>query len=183
MGPRTHRRTRFRPPESTTVNRSSTGVTPLLWWTRPRLIDSVGVLALFLPRGPNRGTRRLERHDAYGTQPGRAQARRADARSRIAAALAGNRRPTTPDRPATGRYPDQSGPARSDRSPLRVPDASVRLARALWTRRGFVRVSARASIRRPAPSSNVGQRNRALAVVRIELSCSTDTPPSRPARV
>jgi hypothetical protein len=32
---------------------------PAPWWTRPDLIDGAEVLALFLPRGSNRGTRRL----------------------------------------------------------------------------------------------------------------------------
>ena len=33
---------------------------PPAWWTRPNLIDRAGVLALSLPRGPNRGTEGLK---------------------------------------------------------------------------------------------------------------------------
>ena len=47
-------------------------VTPPAWWTRPNLIERAGVLALFLTRGPNRGTGRLEDHDADRTQSGSA---------------------------------------------------------------------------------------------------------------
>jgi hypothetical protein len=96
-------------------------------WTRPDLIDRAGVLALFLPHDPDRGTGRLEDHDAHRRQLGGAQARRVDSRSRIAAALAGNRCPTTPEHPASGRPRDQGRPGRSERSPLRVPDAIARL--------------------------------------------------------
>jgi len=72
---------------------------------------------------------RLEDDDADGTRLGSAQARRGDWRSLIAAALAGNRCPTTPEQPASGRPPDQSGPGRSERPPLRVPGAIARLGR------------------------------------------------------
>ena len=129
MGPGPHRRRRFRPPESTNDAPEIPRRLPPLWWTRLRLINGVGVLALVPPFGPDRGTRRLDDHDAYRTQPARAQARRADERSRIAADHGGNRRPTTPEAPATGRFPDQGRPVRSERSPPRVPDASARLAR------------------------------------------------------
>ena len=130
MGPGPHRRRRFRPPESTNAPEIPRRLPPLRW-TRLGLIDGEGVLALVPPLGPDRGTRRLDDHDAYRTQPARAQARRANERSRVAADHGGNRRPTAPEAPATGRFPDQGRPVRSERSPPRVPDASARLARAL----------------------------------------------------
>ena len=134
MGPGPHRRRRFRPPESTNDAPEIPRRLPPLWWTRLRLIDGEGVLALVPPLGPDRGTRRLDDHDAYRTQPARTQARRAHERSRVAADHGGSRRPTTPEAPPTGGYPDQGRPVRSERSPPRVPDASARLARAPLTR-------------------------------------------------
>jgi hypothetical protein len=84
-----------------------------------------GVLALFLPRGPNRGTGRVEDHDADGTERGSAQARRVQSRSRVAAGLVDDRCPTMPELPAR-RHANQSPPGSSERPPLRVPDAIVR---------------------------------------------------------
>ena len=46
------------------------------WWTRLNLIHRAGVLALFLPHDPDRGTGRLVDHDAHRRQFGSAQARR-----------------------------------------------------------------------------------------------------------
>jgi len=100
-------------------------------WSRPYLIERSGVLALFLPRGANRGTGRPNNHDADRTELGSAQARRVQSRSRIAAALAGSRCATPSEHPASGRPPDQGTPGRSERSPPRVPDAIVRLAGAV----------------------------------------------------
>ena len=109
--------------------RTSTGVTPPARWSRPYLIERAGVLAPFLPRGPNGGTGRPKTDDEHGTEHGSAQARRAQSRSWIAAPLAGGRCPTTSQLAARGSHPDQSRPAWSKRSPPRVPDEIVRLAR------------------------------------------------------
>jgi hypothetical protein len=70
--------------------RYSYGRTPPARWTRPNPIERAGVLALFLGHDPDRGTRRLEDHEADGTRFGSAQARRVDSRPRVAAAVAGN---------------------------------------------------------------------------------------------
>jgi hypothetical protein len=48
------------------------GVTPPARWLRSYLIERAGVLALFFPRGPSRGTGRLDDHDADRTQFGSA---------------------------------------------------------------------------------------------------------------
>ena len=93
---------------------------------RLNLIERAGVLALFLPRGPNRGTGRREHDDPEATGLGGAQARRVQ--SRIAVALAGSRCPTPSERPASGRCSDRGAPGRSERSRRHVPDAIVRLA-------------------------------------------------------
>ncbi len=86
------------------------------------------VLALFLAHDPGRGTRRPEDDEAARTQFGSAQARRVDPRSWVAAALAGDRCPTTLEHPAIGQARHQSKPTRSARPPLRLPNAIARLA-------------------------------------------------------
>jgi hypothetical protein len=86
-----------------------------------------GVLALFLARDPDRGTRRPEDDEANGTQFGSAWARRVDPRSWVAAALTGDRCPTAPERPPRGWPKGQTTPTRSERPPLRVPGALARL--------------------------------------------------------
>ena len=51
------------------------GRTPPARWRRPDPIGRSGVLALFLRRGPNRGTGRLEDHDPEATELGGGDAR------------------------------------------------------------------------------------------------------------
>jgi hypothetical protein len=106
----------------------STGVTPPARWPRPNPVERAGVLALFLARGSSRGMGRRGDDDAETTRLGSASARRVGSRSRLAAGFRGDRRPTTLERAAGARYPDQGRPGRSERSSLRVPDANVRLA-------------------------------------------------------
>jgi hypothetical protein len=51
--------------------RTSAGVTPPARWSRLCLIESSGVLALFLPSGPREGREGLKSDDTDGTQFGR----------------------------------------------------------------------------------------------------------------
>jgi hypothetical protein len=119
------------------------------------LIERAGVLALFLSaRRTNRGTGRLDDHDARYTRPPSTEDRRTPPRSPVPTALASNRCPTAAGCPTSSRWtPDQRRSVRSARSSLRVLDASARLARtSLGPRKAFRRMHIRTPIRRSTQS-------------------------------
>jgi hypothetical protein len=104
-----------------------TGVTPAPRLPRPYLIGHAGSRPVWLAWNPRRDRKGTKDDDKQDAELGGAPATRARSGSRLKATIGSDRGPRTLERPANGFRRGQNGPVRSERSPLRLSDAILRL--------------------------------------------------------